>query len=102
MVGLSRLCSFLCDVLITRRTCSRTCSRSGRTLQVCLSSSPNTQRNYEQVRLVHLIVIAFPVPQILEQSVDVIEVILQEQCQRMRFFLLRSCGEGPHASVGVF
>ena len=54
----------------------------GRTLQVCLSSSPNThptyvfiypcQRNYEQVRLVHLTVIAVPVPQIHEQIVEVI------------------------------
>ena len=33
------------------------------------------QRNYEQVRLVHLIVIAVPVPQIQEQIVDVIKVI---------------------------
>ena len=39
------------------------------------------QRNFEQVRLVHLIVIAVPVPQIQEQIVEVIEVILQEQCQ---------------------
>ena len=55
----------------------------GRTLQVCLSSSPNThstyvfhlslcQRNYEQVRLVHLIVIAVLVPQIQEHIVDMI------------------------------
>ena len=36
------------------------------------------QRNYEQVRLVHLTVIAFPVPQILEQSVEVIKVIPEE------------------------
>ena len=28
----------------------------------------------------------FPVPQIQEQIVEVIEVILQEQCQRMRLF----------------
>ena len=27
-----------------------------------------------------------PVPQILEQNVGVINVILQEQCQRLRFF----------------
>ena len=60
----------------------------GRTLQVCLSSSPNTfhirfhfslcQRNYEQARLVHLIVIAVPVPQIQEQIFDVIKVIPEE------------------------
>ena len=36
------------------------------------------QRNYEQVRLVHLIVIAVPVPQIQEQIVDVIKVIPEE------------------------
>ena len=61
----------------------------GRTLQVCLSTSPNThsthvfhfslcQRNYEHVRLVHLIVIAVPVPQIQEHIVDVIKVIPEE------------------------
>ena len=36
------------------------------------------QRNYEQVRLVHLIVIAVPAPQIQEQIVDVIKVIPEE------------------------
>ena len=36
------------------------------------------QRNYEQVRLVHLIVIAVPVPQIQEHIVDVIKVIPEE------------------------
>ena len=113
-MGLSRLCSFLCDVLITRRaqTASgrkgagrsrsrRTCSRSGRSARraglnaagVLVILSKHTfyirshlslcQRNYE-----HLIVIAVPVPQIQEQNVDVIKVILQEQCQRMRFFFL--------------
>ena len=61
----------------------------GRTLQVCLSSSPNThstfvfhlslcQRNYEQVRLVHLIVIGVLVPQIQDLFVDVIKVIPEE------------------------
>ena len=29
-----------------------------------------------------------------EQNVEVIKVILQEQCQRMRFFLLTACGKG--------
>ena len=52
-------------------------------------------------------IVNVPVPQILEQNVEVIKVILQEQCQRMRFFLLRACGEGcgqhrksvlPHSS----
>ena len=103
IVGLSRLCSFLCDVLITRRakTASgrngagrsrsrRTCSWSVRSVG---RAGPNAagahailskhtfctrfhlslcQRNYEQVRLVHLIVIAVPVPQIQEQIVEVI------------------------------
>ena len=36
------------------------------------------QRNYEQVRQVHLAVLAVPVPQIREQIVDVIKVILRE------------------------
>ena len=36
------------------------------------------QRNYEQARLVHLIVIAVPVPQIQEQIFDVIKVIPEE------------------------
>ena len=36
------------------------------------------QRNYEQVRLVHLKVIAVPVPKIQEQIVDVIKVIPEE------------------------
>ena len=103
---LSRLCSFLCDVLIIRRAKSasgrkgaersrsrRTCSRSGRSARI---AGPNAagvlvilskhtfyirfhlslcQRNCEQVRLVHLIVIAVPVPQIQEQIVDVISLI---------------------------
>ena len=34
------------------------------------------------------------VPQILEQNVEVIKVILQEQCHEMRLFLLTACGEG--------
>ena len=61
----------------------------GRTLQVCLSTSPNThsthvfhfslcQRYCEQVRLVHLTVLAVPVSQIREQIVDVIKVIPEE------------------------
>ena len=40
------------------------------------------QRNYEQVRLLHLIVVAVPVPQIEEQIVDVINVISQEQMSK--------------------
>ena len=36
------------------------------------------QRNYEQVRLVHLTVLAVPLPQIREQIVDVIKVIPEE------------------------
>ena len=73
-----------------------TCSRSGRSARragpnaagvlVILSKhtfykrfhSSLCQRNYEQVRLVHLIVIAVPVPQIQEQIVDVIKVIPEE------------------------
>ena len=36
----------------------------------------------------------FPVPQIQEKIVEVIKVILREQCQRVRFFfLLTACGE---------
>ena len=31
-------------------------------------------------------IVIVPVPQIQEQNVEVIKVILQEQCQRMRFF----------------
>ena len=56
------------------------------------------------------------VSQILEQNVEVIKVILQEQCQQMRFFFLRervvrelwaareelaAPHSLPHASVGV-
>ena len=40
------------------------------------------QRNYEQVRLVHLIVVAVPLPQIQEQIVEVIKVIPQERIQQ--------------------
>ena len=96
LVGVSRLCSFLCDVLIAIRAktasgrkgagCSRsrrTCSRSGRSARragpnaagVLVILSKHTfhtrflpslfQRNYEQVRLVHLIVIPVLVPQIV-------------------------------------
>ena len=32
-------------------------------------------------------IVNVPVPQILEQNVMVIKATLQEQCQRMRFFL---------------
>ena len=39
-------------------------------------------------------IVNVPVPQIQEQNVEVIKVILQEQCQRMRLFLLRACKEG--------
>ena len=38
------------------------------------------------------------VPHIQEQNFEVIKVILQEQCQRMRFFLLTACGEGLWAA----
>ena len=31
-------------------------------------------------------IVNVPVPQIQEQNVEVIKVILQDQCQRMRFF----------------
>ena len=55
-------------------------------------------------------------PQPPEQNVDVIKVILQEQCQQMRFFFWERVGRGLptareeraapqsalHASVGVF
>ena len=34
------------------------------------------------------------VPQIQEQNVEVIKVILQEECQRLRLFLLTACGDG--------
>ena len=74
----------------------RTCSRSGRSARragpnaagVLVILSKHTfyirfhlslcQRNCEQVRLVHLIVIAVPVPQIQEHIVDVIKVVLEE------------------------
>ena len=39
-------------------------------------------------------IVNVPVPQILEKNVEVIKVILQEQCQHMRVFLLRACGKG--------
>ena len=45
-------------------------------------------------------IVDVPVPQIREQIVEVIKVILQEQCQRMRFFsFLRACGEGAVGST---
>ena len=60
-------------------------------------------------------IVDVPIPQIQEQNVEVIKVILLEQCQQMFFFLSRACGEGlwaareeraapqslPHARVGV-
>ena len=39
-------------------------------------------------------IVDVPVPQILEQNVVVIKVVLQEQCQRMRFFTFESVWEG--------
>ena len=39
-------------------------------------------------------IVDVPVPQIPKQIVGVVLVILQEQCQRMRFFLLTACGKG--------
>ena len=79
----------------------RTCSRSGRSARragpnaagVLVILSKHTshtrfqlslcQRNYEQVRLVHLIVIAVLVPPIQEQIDDVIKVI-PEECMSKR------------------
>ena len=39
-------------------------------------------------------IVNVPVPQIQEQNVEVIKVILQEQCQRMRFFFESVLGGG--------
>ena len=109
IVGLSRLCSFLLRSLLQdepklpldeEELDARTLGgpvlgaggaqdEQGRTLQVCLSSSPKhtfykrfhlslCQRNCEQVRLVHLTVIAVLVPQIREQIIDVIKLIPEE------------------------
>ena len=45
-----------------------------------------------------------PVPQIQEKIVEVIKVILREQCQRVLFFSFDSVWDSPlpHARVGVF
>ena len=87
IVGCLVLVRFLCDVLITRPVfgVGGAQDEQGRMLQVCL---PHTfyirfhlslcQRNCEQARLVHLTVIAVPVPEIREQIVDVIKAILEE------------------------
>ena len=79
---------------LDRSRSRRTCSRSGRSAR---RAGPNAtgelvilskhtiykrfhfslcQRNYEQVRLVHEIVIAVPVPQIQEQIVEVMNDFL--------------------------
>ena len=62
--------------------------RSSATLVRASGDSTGGRAQIEQI-------VDVPVPQIWEQSVEVIKVILQEQCQRMRFFfLLTACGEG--------
>ena len=52
------------------------------------------QCSRRQVCMVHLIVTVVPVPQVMEEILEVIKVILQEQCQQVRFFLLTACGTG--------
>ena len=61
--------------------------RSSATLVQASGDSTGGRAQIEQI-------VDVPVPQIWEQSVEVIKVILQEQCQKMRFFLLTACGEG--------
>ena len=66
------------DVPRLQRTGDSTCGRA----HICRGDNTAEQ------------IVNVPVPRILEQNVEVIKVILQEQCQRMRFFLSRACGEG--------
>ena len=62
--------------------------RSSATLVQAAGDSTGGRAQIEQI-------VDVPVPQIWEQSVEVIKLILQEQCQRMRFFfLLTACGKG--------
>ena len=53
--------------------------RSSATLVQASGDSTGGRVHIEQI-------VDVPVPQILEQNVEVIKVILQEQCQRMLFF----------------
>ena len=53
--------------------------RSSATLVQASGDSTGGRAQIEQI-------VDVPVPQIWEQSVEVIKVILQEQCQKMRFF----------------
>ena len=70
-----------------RKSWSLLLVRSSATLVQASGDSTGGRAQIEQI-------VDVPVPQIWERSVEVIKVILQEQCQRMHFFLLTMCGEG--------
>ena len=65
--------------------------RSSATLVQASGDSTGGRAQIEQI-------VDVPVPQIWEQSVEVIKVILQEQCQKMRFFLLQRVWRGLWAA----
>ena len=88
-----------CSVASWSRSWMCQCHRSGReswSLLLVRSSATLVQASGDSTggRAQIEQIVDVPVPQIWEQSVEVIKVILQEQCQRMRFFLLTACGEG--------
>ena len=88
-----------CSVASWSRSWMCQCHRSGReswSLLLVRSSATLVQASGDSTggRAQIEQIVDVPVPQIWEQSVEVITVILQEQCQRMRFFLLTACGEG--------
>ena len=71
--------------------------RSSATLVQASGDSTGGRAQIEQI-------VDVPVPQIWEQSVEVIKVILQEQCQKMRFFSFDSVwggGCGRHVLTRV-
>ena len=71
-----------------RKSWSLLLVRSCTTLVQASGDSTGGRAHTEQI-------VDVPVPQILEQNVEVIKVIPQEQCQRMRFFSCDSvCGGG--------
>ena len=61
--------------------------RSSATVVQASGDSTGGRAHIEQI-------VDVPVPRILEQNVEVIKVIPQEQCQRMRFFTFYSVWEG--------
>ena len=80
--------SWMCQYHRSRRKSWRlVLVRSSATLVQASGDSTGGRAHVEQI-------VDVPAPQILEQNVEVIKVIPQEPCQRLRFFTFQSVWEG--------